>query len=782
MIWYYLKQSIRNLAKNKSFSSINIVGFAAGISICLAIVLFLQKEFSYDKHIPNHEQIVRLIDTKNNSSSIDYRVKDILQDNYSEIENACLVQLRGYPLEVKTEHEGFYIDKVMSTDNEFFKMFSVEFVAGNSKTPFVDQSSVIITESIAKVLFGTKDPIGQKLELPKYPTVTVTAVVKDFPETASIAADLIVNAENKEFKFAFSCANFNDKSTHRWPFRIYLQLAGVSNKDQFFEKVNSNASLLAPFEDEIGYLNLSDIYLRDTTQGSHNKKGNLSLLKLLASIALIILTLAIINYVNLTIAQQSKRNKATGVKKTIGAHRKNLLNEYLTESTLVTFVSFILAIFLVWITSPIYSTIFQTSISVTTLFKFSNPYLLISAIVVIGLLSGVGPAFILSKYKPISIIRGNMIENKTKGYLRNALIIFQFATSIILIFCVTTINKQVEFVKHMDHGFNKEHLLRLDVPRINRADERKALLLLDELDKSPHIKSFSISKGVPGRVRMTMGSNIKDSDKNLSVPCIIADTAFIKTMGIEIIKGRDLEPGDYGKVCMVNESYYKHFNFENLENKKFNNYGGYDIIAVVKDFNYSSLHDLIGPSCIIFNRMMPSSINIRFENGQTTAGMKFIKDAWNEILPGYPVSYQFFDQWFDSMYKKEERFAKTIGLFAVLAIIISCIGILGLAIFSSEKRIKEIGVRKVNGAKVAEILTMLNKDFVKWVVIAFILACPIAYYAMDKWLENFAYKTELSWWIFALAGILALGIALLTVSWQSWKAATRNPVEALRYE
>jgi len=307
--------------------------------------------------------------------------------------------------------------------------------------------------------------------------------------------------------------------------------------------------------------------------------------------------------------------------------------------------------------------------------------------------------------------------------------------------------------------------------------------LLTELRKSPYIRNMAISSGVPGQINMSMGSNMENTDKNMSVPCLIVDTAFIKTFGLEIIKGRDLQPGDEGKVCYFNESAYKHFEFDNLENRRFNNYGGFDIIGIVKDFHYSSMRETIGPLCIIVtSNFGPNAINVRLEGTNVALGMNFIRETWQELLPGYPLKYQFYDQWFDSMYRSEEKFAKTIGFFAILAIVISCIGILGLAIFSSERRIKEIGIRKVNGAKVSEILTMLNKDFVKWVVIAFVIATPIAYYAMNKWLENFAYKTELSWWIFALAGLLALGIALLTVSFQSWRAATKNPVESLRYE
>ena len=282
---------------------------------------------------------------------------------------------------------------------------------------------------------------------------------------------------------------------------------------------------------------------------------------------------------------------------------------------------------------------------------------------------------------------------------------------------------------------------------------------------------------------MFMGSNIKGSNKNMSVPCLLVDTSFLETFGLKVIRGRNLGPGDIDKVCMINEAAYKHFEFDNLENKRFNNFGGFDIVGVVNDFQYSSLHKTIGPVCIMFtSKSKPTSITIRFAGNSVSHGMDFIINEWQKILPGYPLKYQFYDDWFNSLYKSEEYFGRAISLFALIAIVISCIGILGLAIFSSERRTKEIGIRKINGARISEILIMLNREFILLIVISYIIAVPIALYSMNRWLQSFAYKTELSWWIFVLAGLLALIIALLTVSWQSWRAATRNPVEALRYE
>jgi len=782
---YYLKAAVRSLRKNSRFSVINVTGFAFGISICLTIALFLAKEYSYDRFHEHAGQIVRLIDTKDHSSGIDYRVKDILQSHYPEIENACLSLRSAHPLEVKCGDKGFYLDDIMSVDNNFFKVFSVPFISGNPLLPFTNINSVIITESTAKTLFGAENPLGKDLFVWGEVPTTISGVIKDFPDNSSISAGLLVNAENDRFKLSFSCEDGSDLSTYRWPFQIYLQLSKNADPDQLVETINAQNDLLKPYNEQVGFLKLKDIYLHDPTSGSDTKQGNPGLLKLLTVIAFIILVLAVINYINLTVAQQNKRNKDTGVKKTIGAARINILSQFLFESVLVTFLAFILGALLAWMFLPFTRSVLNTNLDFSLLFHCPYFPILLGSILLIGLISGSGPAIILSGIAPVKVLSGFTGFAGQKNYLRNSLTVFQFMISIVLIFCMMIVQRQIQYVKHRKLGFNEEQLLRLDLPNVQENDMQKAMALLEEFRRSPFIRNISVTNSVPGAIRVSMGSNIEHTDKNMSVPCLLVDTAFLETFGLKVIRGRNLEPGDYGRVCIINEAAWKHFEFENLENKRFMNGpdGSYAIIGVVNDFNYSSLHKTIGPVCImVTSRFSPTAINIRFAGNSVGPGMDFIQKTWQEMLPGHPLKYQFYDEWFDSMYRSEERFARTIGLFAVLAIVISCIGILGLAIFSSERRTKEIGIRKVNGARISEILAMLNKDFVKWVVIAFIIATPVAYYVMHKWLENFAYKTSLSWWIFALAGLLALGIALLTVSWQSWKAATRNPVEALRYE
>lgn len=783
MIGYYLKIALRNIRTNKKFSIINIAGFAFALSICLAILLFLLKEYSYDRYHKNGEQIVRLVNAGYNSSLVDYRVKDILQKNYSEITDACLVINANHPIEIKNGDKGFYLNNILSVDNNFFRVFTIPFVSGDASLPFKNINSAVLTEETARLLFGQESPLGKDIYIFGIMPVTITGIIKDFPDNSSISAGILVNAENEQFKFNQWIGDSKDLTTYQWPFQIYLQLDKKASNANLTTKINNQIDMLKPYCEKVSLMELKDIHLYDRTTGAETKQGNPGLLKLLTGIALIILILAIINYVNLTVAQQNKRNKDTGLKKTIGAGRTTILIQYLSESVIVIVFAFFSGIFLLWLLMPFYQSIFNTTTDIKILFKPPYSVILPASVLLLGVLSGSGPAIILSGISPGKILSGHSVLKIKRNYLRNILTVFQFTISIILIFCVIVVQRQINYVKHKNPGFNEEQLLRLDIPNIIETDIPKTKVLLTEFRKSPYIINLTLSQGVPGEIRMTMGSNMENNKNNTGVPCIMVDTTFLETFGLKVTRGRNLLPGDYEKVCMINEAAYKHFEFQDLQNKRFNNFGGFDIIGVVNDFQYSSLHKTIGPVCLMFtSNGRPSSLSLRFAANGSAPGMQYIKDKWQEILPGYPLKYQFYDDWFDSMYKSEEYFSRTISLFAILAVIISCIGILGLAIFSSERRTKEIGVRKINGARISEIMILLNKDIIVLLSIAFVIAAPVAWYAMNKWLQSFAYRTELSWWIFALSGLLAFVIALLTVSLQSWGAATRNPVEALRYE
>jgi putative ABC transport system permease protein len=777
MLKSYLKTAFRNLLRHKTFSFINILGFSFGISVCLLIVLFLIKEYNYDSYHANADRIYRLVDAAENSSAIDYRVIPSILNTYPEVENACVAYVLPMKIGTSYKNNGFDIDGVMSVSNSFFQMFSTRFIHGSSSIPLPNPNSVVLTESCAPKIFGNEDPVGKEIVMWRRFPLMVTGVIADLPDNSSINANMIVNMENDNFKFRRDIGDGRDSSTYRYPFNVYLQLREKSDAELFVRKVNDHPEILRPYVQKAGLLSLTDQYLHDDTSGSTTRKGNPSLLRLFTGIAFVVLLLAIINYINLSIAQQNKRNKETGIRKTVGAGKRDIIFLFLTESVLVTGFAFLIGMVIAEIALPFFTRVVDTRLSMQQLAQFPESIILLLSVVLVGISSGIIPAFSFSSFSPVRILSGKMMTSGRIGFFRNALTVLQFIASITLIFCIIIIQKQVSYAKNDSLGFDKEQLLRVDLPPLESA---KAATLANKLREFHAVKSVCSSQGVPGEIRLTMGSGIKGKDKYLS--CILADSNFIKTFNVQLIKGRDFLPGDYDRACMINETAFRYFGWTDLNNKKYNNWGGCEVVGVVKDFHVASLHQPIEPTCIIFSQTPPSKISLRIEKWGTGPTMSYLQKAWKEVFSDYPLDYQFYDEWFNQMYVKDERFANAIGMFAFLAATISCLGILGMAVFSSERRAKEIGIRKVHGASVKDLMILLNKDFIKWVIVAFVVACPIGWYAMNKWLQDFAYRTEMSWWIFALSGVIALVIALLTVSWQTWRAATRNPVEVLRFE
>ncbi len=782
MFFHYIKIAFTNIWNNKKFSSINILGFAFSMSVCIAIILFLQHEYSYDRYHKNEPYIYRLVDSENNSSMIDYRVKDQLIENYAEVKNVCLFQLLNMQVSVTYDHAGFYVDNLLSVDNAFFDIFSLEFIEGNPNNAFPNLHSVVITESSARNIFGNNNPIGKEFVFRNQFPLIVSAVIQDFPDNSSFDAGMIVNAENDDFKFSSWIGDSRDKSTYRWPFNIYLQLEETTDPSLVVGTISTNINRLKPYVNQISLMPLKEIYLHDSTWGSETKRGNSSLLHLLLSISVIILMLAVINYINLTLARQNQRNKEVGIRKTIGASRKDLIIQLLFESLLVTFISFFFSLLLFEFCSPFYTSIFGVSISSSQLLEFPNNIILIVSVTLIGILSGLWPSIFFTSFNPIRIINRKTSIFGRRNYSRQILTVFQFTVSIILIFCLLVIWKQIKYVNHKDLGLNRDYLLNIDLPRITHDDRSNISGFINSLKEYTYIKEVTATGGLPGDIRVYMGSGIEGKDK--SIACLYADASFINAYEITLLQGRNFLPGDIGKACLINESAYEFFGWNDLDNKRYNNgrEGGYEVVGVVKNFHFKSLHESIQPMCILSDPNFITHVTVKVDGNNISELIAYIRNSWKVTLVDYPLSYRFYDDWLNTIYQKEEKLGRVIGFFAILAIGISCLGILGLAIFTSERRTKEIGIRKVNGASLKNIFFMLTKDFTKWVIIAFIVGSPIAYVMINNWLQNFAYKTDISWWIFGLSGFSSIIIALLTVGWQTMKVTRINPVEALKYE
>jgi len=777
MIRFKIKLAFRNLLKNKLYSFLIIGGFAIGFTASTLIGLFYSAEKNVDKHFADYKNIYRLYDAKNSKSGLDYKLNSVLAENYPDIKKTCPLGFSYYPITVKDPETKNYIrvEYVVSTNNSFFDVFSVKILSGLESQPFSQQNSAVITESVAKKLFGDKNPLGRTISH-EFFSATVTAVMEDLPRNSSFKAEMLLNSENKDFQMSQECNN----GVCIYPVEHVLLLKDEVIPEILAENLNASIKQFNTTTDSLALQKLSEIYLstKDLGWSDDHFKGNSKMLFIFLAIGILIIILSSINYLNYSVSMQYAKMKEIGINKTNGAEKIHLLADSIIEVSLGIFIALVFSVLLVALLLPSTGILFGKEIHLADVNLYQLLPVVAGVVAGIDLLNSLAPIYILSKFNISDFLSGGR-KRTGKQWGKQAMLTFQLTVSIALIAVVMLIFKQLQFVKHHDLGFNKEHLVRMELPY--KFQNQKALK--NEVAKLPFVTGSALSNGYPGLINMSMGSGVEDDE--FMVKCIFVSEDFLKTFGINLTDGRNFMQGDKDHACLMNEAAVKRFGWDSFEGKKYKNGrdGGYDVMGVVNNFNVQSLHSEMTPVALIYEPDREfNTLSLRLMPGNISEQIAELKNVWKSLLPEDPMEFAFYDTQFQAMYEKEEKLAKSITFFSIIALVLTCMGILGQIFMISLNRTKEIGVRKVNGAKISEILTMLNMDFIKWVAIAFVIATPIAWYAMHKWLENFAYKTELSWWIFALAGLLALGIALLTVSWQSWRAATRNPVEALRYE
>ena len=778
MILFNLKLAIRNLIKNKVYSILIIGGFAIGFAAVILIGLFYHNETSVNKDFPNHKNIFRIYDVKMNRCNLNWDIFPVLINDYSAIENACPLDYSAgmkFPIKNDLAHTSTEIEYLLTSTNNFFPLFSVEIEESLGAKPFSDKESVVITREVARALYGTGNPLGQPINVGNYFKGTVTGIFKKLPANSSFQAEVILNSENEKYHMSHTVSN----GLRYDPTNLFVELKNGTNPVTFAYELNKSTTLKALDVDSLALQKLDDIYLSKLTVKSRHAKGNPALLKIFLAIAALILVLSSINFLNFSISMQYVKLKDIGINKTNGASLQHLINYTFTEVSLGIFISLFISVLITLLALPYMETLFGKAISVNWHDWLAViPYFGLAVLFTI-LLNSLAPIIILSKFKITEFLSGFKGKRNRKQFGKQALLSIQLTASIALIAITIIIFRQLSFVKHSDLGFNREMLVRIDIPY----KFENTLTLQQEIAKLSFVKESSLSYGCPGMINMKNGSNT--GDKSFDLNCIAVDNNFVKTIGFELKQGRNFLEGEIDKACLINEEAFKQFGWDTYEGKTFNigPEGGYKVVGIFKDFKFESYHQTVEPLALLsFGAKDGNVLSARLSPGNIGQQIDQIKQVWKTLSPYDPFSFMFYDDFFQSLYQKEEKVASSITLFSIIAIALTCMGILGQIFLISLNRTKEIGVRKVNGAKVTEILVLLNKDFVIWVAVAFVIATPVAYYAMNKWLEHFAYKTNLSWWIFALAGLLALGIALLTVSWQSWRAATKNPVEALRYE
>jgi putative ABC transport system permease protein len=766
------KSYYRNFRKQKLIYGITIGGFAMSLAVLILIVSYIIEEKSVDKHYPNIQNMYRIkqVDGIAQVPQIPQRIYQTVLDRAPEIEKLCLINRNQVLYEYNGEKKRA---TAVCTNTEFFDVFSVNVILGKTESLLESKTEVVITESFAKLVFGNKSPVGELLNFEQNEQKEVVAVISDPLPTSSLKYDLLFNPEQELFH---SKRGYNEET--------YIMFDAVFVLNSSINPIETQAKIsdiLKPFE---GYEEtllqiqpFKEVYFDLKTGYDVFLHANLNMIKLLSLIALIILVLAVFNYINLITALNSERYKEICIRKTTGARRQTIFLQFLTESYLSCFIALLIGIFFATLISPLFKDLLDREIDV--LVALQNPQILFAIILIfisVGGLTGVLPSLVASKFNAIDLLQRKVLLKNP--HVRGVFNTIQLTVTLALIIWLITINKQINYVKTKDIGFNKEYLLEVGLE--GKAYGRAALIK-DNLLKHPAIVDVAATHGRPFGIYASGSGTWKQDSLEYTIENLAhvnTDTSFFSTFGIKLIAGRNFRLTDKN-TCIINEKTYKYLQLNELDGKTI---WGSEIVGVVEDFHFQNMYSELGFIQLRYNPEEVSHLNIRISGNDIPGSLKVIKETIKEIEPALNTEPRFYEDWINTMYQKEEREAKAIVIYAFIALLLSCLGLLGLARFSAIRRTKEIGIRKVNGAKIREILVMLNSGFIKWVLIAFVISCPVSYYAMHKWLESFAYKTSISLWIFVSAGILVMGIALLTVSWQSWRAATRNPVEALRYE
>jgi len=784
----------------------------------MLLLFYINSELSFDKHQQNVNDLylIRSLNSQSNGDKMDNpRAPSLyaqaLKGEFPEVEQVTRVWYNF--LETKTlfkveekggEVKSIYETKGYHVDSTFFELFSYRFLEGDARTALKNPQSVVLSEDVAEKLFGNQPALNKTVQIGgtdgNGQSFNVTGVYRDesrrshidarffLPMTSGWVGDYLRNSKQD-----FSGNNM---------FYTYLLLNPKANPAElnkklpaFVEKYAGEQIRTAGYNKTMTLLPVRDIHLFSKIDRIITPTTSTTYLYMLATIALFTLLIACINFMNLATAGAAKRGMEVGVRKVMGAAKNGLVGQFLGESLLITFLSLVLAILIVIFSLPIFNQLSGKMLLISDVLNLKIVLSFLLLTVITGLLAGSYPAFYLSAFKPAETIKGRFVNSVSATGLRRGLVVFQFVVAIGLVVATLVIRYQIKYIRNQPLGFTKDQ--QIIIPLRSDHARKEYTALRDEILQNSQISGASGTYYYPGILNPS-DMSVYRPDQSINEMVVVKTNRvaldFMKIMGFQLLTGRMFTEGfssDANSGIIVNEATLRKFsipidkavgqklNFDIDKNKT----GSLEIIGVVKDFHFSDFHQLIQPYAFFLNENSDFNYIIAHSNtSDMSKVLPFLETKWKSLVPDEPFSYTFLDEDFEQNYIADTQTYHIVNSFTIISILISCLGLFGLATFATQQRTKEIGVRKINGAKVSEILGMLNRDFVKWVVIAFVIATPIAWYIMHKWLENFAYKTELSWWIFALAGLLALGIALLTVSFQSWKAATRNPVEALRYE
>ena len=790
MLKNYFLTAFRSLKRNKLHASINILGLAIGMTCCILIILFIQFELGYDRHNKNATRVYRLaVDLEANDWAISaFPLGALLKENFPEVENYTRIK----PIETFVQNSDNLVknkEKIFFADSTVFDVLDIKLLKGNPVNALAKINSMVITPARARAYFGDEDPVGKTLTRVDSKTeFVITGVFEPLPSNSHVHMDMMVSSEN----FPIMRANAEDGWNYLTNHYTYVVLP--ENFDYItFEKTISKFldkyHELKP-EDTPNRLRLqplTDIHLHSNRGLEVEANGNMNTVYILSAIAFFILVIACINFMNLTTAQSLKRAREVGVRKVVGSKRSHLVLQFLSESVLISLIALILAGVLLTLVVPKFNELSGKQLILNPVQNITVILAFVGIAAVVGFIAGLYPAFFLSHFNPTTVLKGNFATNLSGQGLRKGLVVFQFAIAFVIMVGTYVVHSQLDYMRTKDMGFDREQTLIVKMPNDSVGSEA----IKNEMKRLSSVSNVTQFIEIPGKMVRTTSiwyEGVKDNTaENLYI--FSGDVDLIQTMGMKMKAGRYFETGtkQYGKEFVLNETAVKHFGWKPEEAiGKMIDFGQRGetpgkVIGIVEDFHFKDLHETIDPLVMYLEPQYEGSfMAMKLNAGDVTQSVADIQEVWKKFLPQYEFEYQFLDESFNSLFDQEKRLSTLFTIFSGLAILISCLGLFGLASFTLEQNRKSVAIRKVMGASVSNILFMMSKDFLKLVLIGMLVASPVAYYAMTKWLQGFAYSVGFGWLVFIYAAGVALVVAFATVSYHSLKAATTNPVNSLK--
>ncbi|HMQ89955.1 MAG TPA: ABC transporter permease [Flavilitoribacter sp.] len=795
MLTNQLKAALRNMLRYKGYTLINIAGLSVGVAVCLLIFLWVKDELSYDRFHANADRTYRALwearfgDNEWKIALVPVPLRTALKSEFPEVDEVTRFYSGGYTL--KKGEEVVREQHFLFVDEHFFDVFSADWIAGDPKTALAAPDGIVLTENTAQRYFGDETPMGKTILRNDGKPFQVTGVVRDYPAQSHLHFDFLASLrlisvieQRKEQWGSAACYTYFTIRPDANAGALQEKLSAYVDKNvagEEFHQGNNYTSF--PFQA------LTDIHLKSNVDEELAPNGNLAYVYIFGIVALIILVLACINFVNLTTARSMTRSREVGIRKVLGSQRRQLIGQFFGEAFVYVLLATVLAVALTAAVLPAFN---QFSGKALSLGFLNSPFVLLlltGLLAVTTLLSGAFPAYLLSGFSPLSVIKGRPGGRENGNWLRQTLVVAQFCISTGLIIGTLIVHNQLSYLQSFNLGFDKEQVLVLNQAT---ALGNNYGPFMEQLEKLPVIERVSTAQFMPGDgfdstiFLPEQPANYKETSLNYS----FIDPGFSETLKLELTEGRNFTSGmsTDSSACLINETAARKLGWEEPLGKQIS-YGGqspYTVIGVVKDFNFRSLHEEIEPIVLMMSPWKLSNMAVRVRAGETATAVAAIQSLWKEMAPNGAFEYQFLDQQYDAQYRAEQRMGQVFTVFSGLAVFIACLGLFGLAAFMAEQRRKEVGIRKVLGASVAGIVSLLSRDFLRLVLLGLLLAAPAAWYLMNNWLKDFAYHTPMDlgsiWWIFAVTGLAAVLIAGATVSFQSIRAAVANPVDSLREE